>query len=334
MNKNKKQSKTVPTITKRIGIALVIIIAMLAALYPLSDVMRDSIDDSTRAALIKEGKAQQFIKTSLGTMHVRISGPDDGPVVLLVHGGVVGGYGYKNWQEPLAEAGYRVIVPDLLGYGYSDRPDIPYTKEFYVTQLRELLKGLDIEEPVNIVGASLGGEIVTAFAASSPDRIKSVLLVAPSGLGQDIYVSNTPTWPVIGDWIFRVLGASYTRNMMDKAYAQSPDRDNMANWMKEQTNYRGFGDGMLNTIRNYKSDWQPEDYEILGRSNLPVMAIWGTEDVVHPYTQTKELLARTPQTVLITLEGKGHAITFGETASILASAIPFIDKANGLGSQD
>ena len=98
--------------------------------------------------------------------------------------------------------------------------------------------------------------------------------------------------------------------------------------MKEQTRFRGFGDGILNVLRNYDSDWQPEDYDLLGKSNLPVMVVWGTQDVVHPYTQTKELLAHVPQTELIALKGKGHAITFGETGSILAVIIPFLDKVN------
>ncbi|MEV7041747.1 alpha/beta fold hydrolase [Amycolatopsis sp. NPDC051061] len=62
------------------------------------------------------------------------------------------------------------MVPDLLGYGYSERPDVPYTREFYTRQLRELLDGLGVRTPVHVVGASLGGAIATAFTAENPGR--------------------------------------------------------------------------------------------------------------------------------------------------------------------
>lgn len=117
-----------------------LILVAVAFAYPVSNWVRVPMDDAARDALLHEGKAKQFVRTSLGTMHVRVSGPEHGPVVLLVHGGIVGGYVFEKWQKPLADAGYRVVVPDLLGQGYSDHPDVPYTKEFYVTQLMFLLE--------------------------------------------------------------------------------------------------------------------------------------------------------------------------------------------------
>jgi hypothetical protein len=59
----------------------------------------------------------------------------------------------------------RVIVPDLLGYGYSARPGVAYTREFYLLQLRELIDGLGIDGPVHLAGASFGGIVVAEFAA-------------------------------------------------------------------------------------------------------------------------------------------------------------------------
>src|SRR5262245_11422063 len=127
--------------------ALIALIVAAAAAYPLADLLREPLDDAARAGLLRDGKAQRFVKLPLGTMHVREFGPADAPVVLLVHGGAVGGFGYAHWQQPLADAGYRVIVPDLLGYGFSDRPDMPYTHAFYIDQLTQLLDALAITKP-------------------------------------------------------------------------------------------------------------------------------------------------------------------------------------------
>ena len=71
------------------------------------------------------------------------------------------------------------------------------------------------------------------------------------------------------------------------------------------------------------------DYDALGRSGLPVLAVWGTADTTVPFEQSKALLKRVPQTTLVPLEGKPHSIAFGETETVLASVLPFL-KATDL----
>jgi len=310
------------------GRALVALVLAIAVAYPASDWLRQPMDDAARASLLSQGKAGRFVRTSLGTMHVREAGPLDGPVVLLVHGGTVGGMAFKNWQAPLAEAGYHVIVPDLLGYGYSDRPDVPYTRAFYGRQLAELLDGLDVRGPVHVVGASMGGAVVTGFAAQSPSRVKSVSLIAPAGGGRTQIVNPILLWPVVGDWVFRVIAPSNQRSAMAKAYAGSPDAAVMDEWMADQGRFRGYGDGLLNTLRNYDTGWQPDDYAALGRSGVPVLAVWGTADTINPFAQSKEIQARVPQLKLVALEGKPHAITFAQAPLVLSSVIPFLQAAD------
>ena len=98
--------------------------------------------------------------------------------------------------------------------------------------------------------------------------------------------------------------------------------------MAAQTRYPGFAEGVLNTLRNYGSTWQPEDYEALGRSGIPVLAVWGTADAVNPFEQSRTLSRLVPQTKIVPLEGKGHAITFGEAETVLAAVIPFFEAAS------
>ena len=233
---------------------MVVVLVMAAAAYSIINWSRQPLTDATREELLQKGKADKFVATPLGAIQVRDSGPVDRPVVLLVHGRIVGGYAFENWRQPLRDAGYRVIVPDLLGYGYSDRPDIPYTKEFYVAQLNDLLNGLRIAHPINVIGASQGGGIVAAFAAAYPDRIKSVGLMAPNGGGGVHVVSKVLELPVIGDWVFRVFGPMVMQNMMARAYENNPARDGMLAWMKERSRYRGYGEGVIDSIRNTLSN--------------------------------------------------------------------------------
>lgn len=322
------------TVIRWMLLTLGVIIVGAAAAYPTSNWMRRPMSDAARAELLRDGKAKQFIRTSLGTMHVRVSGPEDGPVVLLIHGGIVGGYVFEKWQQPLADAGYRVIVPDLLGQGYSDHPSVPYTKEFYVAQLNELLDGLEITERVNLIGASLGGGIAIAFAGAQPDRIISINLIAPEGGGTDgERVNNLLVLPVIGDWVFRVVGPSVLQRMMADANNDNLSAQRgMVAWMREQTRYRGYGEGVLNSIRNtlvnHGLSWQPDALEAIGRTGVPVITVWGTKDIIVPFAHSKELQSRIPQLQLVPLEDQGHAINFGREANLISFILPFLEKAN------
>jgi len=316
-----------------LGWVLLTLMAALGVTYFGMDLFREPLDEAARTRALHEGKGAHFVRLPVGTMHVRVSGPADGPVVLLVHGGSVGGYGYQHWQKPLADAGFRVVVPDLLGYGYSDRPNVPYAKAFYIAQLNQLLDALEIKAPVHIVGASMGGAIVTGVTASAPSRIKSVTLVAPSGNGPTNAVSRWLLTPIIGDWAFHVLGPTLNGRMLTKAYEHTRDREGMAAWMHEQTRFRGYAEGILNTLRNYDTNWQPDDYEALGRTGLPVLAVWGTADAIVPYAQSKLLAQHVPQLKLVSLEGKSHALAFGETDLVLESVIPFLKEVDQRTSQ-
>ena len=309
------------------GIAVAALVLVLGAVYLLAGWARPALDEAARAELLRTGRAARFVRTPQGVLHVRVSGPVGGPVVLLVHGGAVGGQGFANWQRPLADAGFRVVLPDLLGYGYSERPDVPYTREFYTSQLAELLDGLDIRGPVHLVGASLGGTIATAFASTHPDRVRSLALMAPAGGGRTDIVPAPLSWPVVGDWIFRVLGPAQVRNMIAGSYDHSPARDEMVTWMADQTRYGGFAEGILSTIRHYDSTWQPDPNRAIGRTHLPVLAAWGTEDRVNPYAQAAQLHEWIPQLELFTLPGQGHAITYGQADTVLARVIPFLREA-------
>ncbi|MDT5303158.1 MAG: hypothetical protein QOG79_6400, partial [Mycobacterium sp.] len=219
---------------------------------------------------------------------------------------------------------YRVIVPDLLGYGYSARPGVAYTREFYLLQPRELIDELGVDGPVHLAGASFGGIVVAEFAAENPGDVASMPLMAPAALGRGDIVNPVLSWPVIGDRVFRVLGAKIVTRWMAAAYSGSPDRPAMLDWMAEQSTYRGFAERMLNSLRHYDFGWRPDVFQALGRSGIPVFAAWGADDTVHPYERTQVLQRYVPQTTLVTLDRAGHAITNGRAEQVLAGYGQFL----------
>lgn len=108
----------------------------------------------------------------------------EGEPVVFIHGSGPGASGHSNFKQnyPVFTGfGYRVIVPDLPGYGLSDKPETQYTLDFFVNALTGLLDALDIQRCV-LVGNSLGGAIAIKLALDAPRRVSRLVLMAPGGL--------------------------------------------------------------------------------------------------------------------------------------------------------
>jgi len=110
-------------------------------------------------------------------MHYLDEGPEDGGVVLMLHGEPTWSYLYRKMISPLAEAGYRVIVPDLIGFGRSDKPaDMDtHTYAFHVDAVAELVEKLDLQD-ATFFGQDWGGLIGLRVVAENPDRFARVVI--------------------------------------------------------------------------------------------------------------------------------------------------------------
>ncbi|KAF8308824.1 alpha/beta-hydrolase [Clavulina sp. PMI_390] len=116
-----------------------------------------------------------------GRTKYSISGPDDGRKVILIHGGDVPSIIFKDIQNRLIAAGFRVLTYDLYGRGYSDAPYTDLTLPVYITQLALLMQYIGWDK-ARIVGISLGGAIAAGFAAQFPYLVDSdVALLASVG---------------------------------------------------------------------------------------------------------------------------------------------------------
>ena len=109
----------------------------------------------------------------------------EGPVLVWLHGSGNGACGYSNFQgnyPEIAAAGYRCIVPDLPGFGYSDKPlDVEYHLDFFVECVHQLLAALGVAR-ATLVGNSLGGAVALGHALAHPGQVERLVLMAPGGL--------------------------------------------------------------------------------------------------------------------------------------------------------
>lgn len=114
-------------------------------------------------------------------MDVAPTGTANGQTVMLFHGMNFAGIGFAPTIEALAAAGFRVVVPDRIGYGRSSKMDIPYNLHIFASDAKKLLDHLGIEQSA-IVGHSMGGMLAARFAMTYPDTTTHVVLVNQIGM--------------------------------------------------------------------------------------------------------------------------------------------------------
>ncbi|KAI1455328.1 Alpha/Beta hydrolase protein [Annulohypoxylon moriforme] len=128
------------------------------------------------------------VETFYGTMRVYEWGPAGGKKVLFVHGDATPSLVFSKIAQGLVDAGYRVMLFDLWGRGYSDTPlDVRHDVRLFATQIPLALASSPLAwtghgNSFSIVGFSLGGPISLAFAGAFPASIRSIVLLGPAGL--------------------------------------------------------------------------------------------------------------------------------------------------------
>jgi pimeloyl-ACP methyl ester carboxylesterase len=114
-------------------------------------------------------------------MDVAPAGQANGRSVVLLHGKNFFGAYWKETIDVLSKNGYRVVVPDQLGFGKSARPDIHYSFHLFAANTKKLLDTLGIKQAA-IVGHSMGGMVAARFALLYPDTVSALVLENPIGL--------------------------------------------------------------------------------------------------------------------------------------------------------
>ncbi|MES2921231.1 MAG: alpha/beta hydrolase [Verrucomicrobiota bacterium] len=142
----------------------------------------------------------------------------NGETVVLMHGKNFCGAYWGQTAKDLAAKGYRVVIPDQIGFGKSSKPSqYHYTFQALATNTRSLLDELEVKK-VLILGHSMGGMIATRFVLMFPDRSESLVLVNPIGL--EDWKTKVP-YPGIDQWYQQELktsAESIKKYQMDSYY--------------------------------------------------------------------------------------------------------------------
>ncbi len=256
-----------------------------------------------------------LVKLSQGQTHFQWFGPEDGPVIVCVHGLTTPSVVWKDLLEPLAQMGARVLIYDLYGRGYSDRPKGPQTTEFFVRQLKELLTNQQVEGAVTLMGYSMGGAIVPAFAAQNPDQVARMILIAPTGIGHDLGgLCNTAAKSgLLGSWLMHLAYPQHLRKGAEQSASTNPA---MVLLQNEELRYRGFIRSVLSSLRGVLNTDMQQMHMAASRLHIKVLTILGRDDPVIPL-QGRLLLSRwNPTAEQYVIDNAGHDLTYVNTKEI------------------
>ncbi|OQW86230.1 MAG: alpha/beta hydrolase [Rhodoferax ferrireducens] len=237
-------------------------------------------------------------------LHVRDSGPRDAPAVLLIHGFGSSLHTWEPWAQDLSQQ-LRVVRLDLPGSGLSSPdPTGDYTDSRSVALVLALLDQLAIPR-ASVVGHSMGGRIAWTLAATHPERVNKLVLVAPDGFASPGFAyGEAPDVPATLQLMRFSLPKWLLRMNLAPAYA-----DASALTDERTTRYHqlmlapGSRSAM---IARMQQSVLVDPVPLLQSIRAPTLLVWGQQDAMIPFSNATDYTQALAHSQLLALDGVGH----------------------------
>ena len=237
--------------------------------------------------------------------------------LVLLHGI---GASADRWSSvaPALSTHYQLIIPDIVGFGYSDKPTIEYTMDFFVKFFEDFLHRLEVTR-LSIIGTSFGGYLATEFTIRNFEKVDKLILAAPAG------AMRTST-RVLDQYIMAALYPTYenaNRAFRDMAYepsvvSEETIRDFMNRMRLPNAKY-AFMSTLL-AIRDSK--------DLPGRLtkiSVPTLLIWGANDRMIPLAYSREY-TEIPNSQLTIIDNCGHTPFVEKPAEFNHIVLKFLER--------
>jgi haloalkane dehalogenase len=265
-------------------------------------------------------------------MHYIDEGPRDAEVVLMLHGEPSWAYLYRKMIPVFVDAGYRAVVPDMFGFGRSDKPSSQddYTYQFHVDTVNALVEQLDLRR-ITLICQDWGGLIGLRLAAEHEDRFSRIVAAntflptgdLPPGEAFLRWQQFSQTSPVFD--IGRVISNGTTSDLSDEIIAayNAPFPDDTY-----KAGARKFPALVPTRPDDPASEPNREAWKVLERWEKPFLTAFGDSD---PITRNADRLfqARVPGTKgqpHTTIAGGGHFIQEDRGEELARVAVDFMKR--------
>ncbi len=252
--------------------------------------------DDKKIRYLKSGKSDDFI--------------------LLIHGL---GASAERWQFVIPEFSkhYKVVVPDLIGFGHSDKPLVDYTTDFFSDFLDNFLHTLGIKK-THIIGSSLGGQITVEYISKNPDIIENLVLVSPSG----IMKQSTPALDayVMAALYPNIEGAKNAFQMM-AGPTKKINKEIILDFV-ERMKLPNAKMAFMSTLLGLKN--AEVITKSLNKISAPTLIVWGENDPVIPIKYADDFVSSIKDCRFVTMDDCGHTPFFDDPKRFSKLVLDFL----------
>jgi pimeloyl-ACP methyl ester carboxylesterase len=272
-------------------------------------------NEATYAREYFSGVESRSVQVAGHRVHYLVEGPEGGPAVVLVHG--LGGHAeeWLNLSAPLVKAGYRVYLPDLPGYGRSEKPaEFSYSVRDEAEAVAGFIDVMGLKQ-VDLGGISMGGGIVQHVAYRHPDRVRRLMLFDSIGINQmptfDVRLF-TPTTPAELDQLEALL---------------MPNPPKVPGFVARDVLRRSKERAwVIHRALDSMSTGQDATDGLLPQLKMPVLIVWGDADRILPLVLGETMHRLVPQSELVVIPGCGHLAPVQCSAQIGPKVVEFVKR--------
>lgn len=302
---------------------VLIVIAALAVLLTLAYIRADR--ETLSAAEFRADSGYQTATLSDGVTAYMDYGPKDAPPIIIVHGGTLGSMAYQGYVPPLVKDGWRVIIYDQYGRGFSDRPIAPLSIDMLGTQLLELLDYLNIDR-AHLFGVSMGGAVIARFGATHGARVRALAYQVPVIGG----VSVTPALiatrlPIIGKVLARLVGVPAIIARGESFGTESEEARLVVAHFKDQFAVKGTERMMRDMLIGDALGDRMADHQKIGASGMKAQFVYATDDPEIAAAQVEAALAFYDAPEVHQYTG-GHFFSSGRTDELSTKLTAFFKQ--------
>ena len=247
-----------------------------------------------------------------------------GEAVIFLHGAGAGASGYSNFKgnyPVFAQAGFRSIVPDLLGFGLSSKTEQPaqYDLDFFIAGVKGLVDKLGLKD-VTLLGNSLGGAVALGYALKHPQDVKRLILMAPGGVEEfETYMAMPGIKNMFEVYQSGKTGADAMRSIMEmQLYDKALLTDEIINERAPIA--------LTQTPASRQRLWVPNMTADLHKLQCPVFGFWGVNDHFNPVGGATKLMDNCPQARIVLVNRCGHWVQVEHRDMFNRACIDFLQN--------
>ena len=239
--------------------------------------------------------------------------------LVLIHGL---GASAERWDQviPLFADDFHVIVPDLIGFGYSDKPLVDYTPEFFLDFLEKFFVAADIKRPI-LIGSSLGGQITAEYVSSHSHDVEKLILVSPAGIMKQ-------STPALDAYIMAALypNEQSAKNAFEMMEGSGKDVHNkIVTGFIERMRLPNAKLAFMSTVLGLKNSQIITSK--LQTISTPSLIIWGSDDPVIPINYADSFVSAIQDCRFFKMDGCGHTPYVQEPHAFTSLVLDFLNKS-------